>query len=159
MILKDKILLYLLWSSVCLPWLFSQRSDPSENTVLIIIYLFYYDLIFNLTVFGFILNQLKAPLNVSADVLALLLWNDWNHLNMRCVSLRYGYLKKTLTDPDMKSDLSISFYRCNVVSVQTGSGFTHTYVSRHKQIWRDVICKSLILKVKFTFLLLFFFLL
>lgn len=53
------------------------------------IYLFYYDLIFNLTVFGFILNQLKAPLNVSADVLALL-WNDLNHLSMRCVSLRYG---------------------------------------------------------------------
>lgn len=57
----------------------------------------------------------------------------------------------------MKSELSISFYRCNVVSVQTGSGFTHTYVSRHKQIQRDVICKSLILKVKVTFLLLFFF--
>lgn len=57
----------------------------------------------------------------------------------------------------MKSDLSISFYRCNVVSVQTGSGFTHTYVSRHKQIQRDVICKSLILKVKVTFLLLFFY--
>lgn len=116
--------------------------------------LFYYDLIFNLWIR---LESAESPSERLRWCVGPSSVKWFKSSEYATCFTALWLAKKTLTDPDMKSDLSTSFYRCNVVSVQTGSGFTHTYVSRQKQIWRDVICKSLILKVKVTFLLLFFY--